>query len=113
MGTYQQLSLNIGAAQKTQKTYLALKQPPYSPPGYVFGPVWTLLYGLMGYSAYRAWDVGQMANSTLTHELAKVMHCRKSTCIVHTAHVIAARGDVVYDTTRAQPDMDAALLWDE
>ncbi|CAG8977475.1 hypothetical protein HYALB_00013030 [Hymenoscyphus albidus] len=42
----------------TQKKYLALKQPPYRPPPWVFGPVWTALYGLMGYSAYRAHSTG-------------------------------------------------------
>ena len=46
------------AAKESQKTYLALKQPPYRPPPQVFGPMWTALYGLMGYSAYRAWDTG-------------------------------------------------------
>jgi benzodiazapine receptor len=43
---------------ETQKTYYALKQPPYRPPPSVFGPVWTTLYGLMGYAANRAWTVG-------------------------------------------------------
>ncbi|KJZ73525.1 hypothetical protein HIM_07081 [Hirsutella minnesotensis 3608] len=38
---------------ETQKTYLALKQPPLRPPPWVFGPAWTLLYGLMGYASYR------------------------------------------------------------
>ncbi|KAE9373120.1 TspO/MBR-related protein [Stipitochalara longipes BDJ] len=44
--------------KETQKTYLALKQPPYRPPPQVFGPAWTVLYGLMGYAAYRAHSTG-------------------------------------------------------
>jgi translocator protein len=31
-----------------------MKQPPFRPPPYVFGPAWTVLYGLMGYAAHRA-----------------------------------------------------------
>lgn len=38
--------------------YLNFKQPPGSPPAWVFGPAWTLLYGLMGYAAYRAHHIG-------------------------------------------------------
>ncbi|ORY04027.1 benzodiazepine receptor family protein-like protein [Clohesyomyces aquaticus] len=46
---------------RTQRTYRALKQPPLQPPAWVFGPVWTVLYATMGYTAYRAmstqtWD---------------------------------------------------------
>ena len=44
--------------KEAQDTYLALKQPPYRPPPQVFGPVWTTLYGLMGYGAHRAWTTG-------------------------------------------------------
>ncbi|KYG42866.1 hypothetical protein M433DRAFT_136894 [Acidomyces richmondensis BFW] len=44
--------------KQVQNTYLALRQPPLRPPPWIFGPVWTLLYGLMGYSAYRAWNAG-------------------------------------------------------
>ncbi|OTA69405.1 putative translocator protein like protein [Hypoxylon sp. EC38] len=40
--------------KQTQATYLAMKQPPLRPPPQVFGPVWTVLYGLMGYAAHRA-----------------------------------------------------------
>ncbi|KAK4944821.1 hypothetical protein LTR66_014455 [Elasticomyces elasticus] len=56
---------------ETQKTYLALKQPPYRPPPQVFGPVWTLLYASMGYSAYRAWTTGMSSLNPVTVELAK------------------------------------------
>ena len=32
-----------------------LQKPPLSPPGWVFGVVWTILYALMGISAARVW----------------------------------------------------------
>lgn len=37
---------------------MALKQPPFRPPPWVFGPAWTLLYGLMGYASHRALTTG-------------------------------------------------------
>lgn len=60
------------AAKESQKTYMALKQPPYRPPPQVFGPVWTVLYGLMGYSAYRAWDTGMSSLNPNVVALTKV-----------------------------------------
>ncbi|KAI5923697.1 TspO/MBR-related protein [Camillea tinctor] len=42
---------------QTKKTYLSMKQPPLRPPPWVFGPVWTALYGLMGYAAHRAYTL--------------------------------------------------------
>ncbi|KAJ9139098.1 TspO/MBR family protein [Pleurostoma richardsiae] len=52
---------------ETQRTYLAVKQPPYHPPPQVFGPVWTVLYGVMGYAAYRAVSVGLGPLSSVDH----------------------------------------------
>lgn len=38
--------------------YQLLQKPAWNPPGWVFGPVWTLLYTLMGIAAYRIWKLG-------------------------------------------------------
>lgn len=51
----------IVAPKEAQSTYMALKQPPYRPPPQIFAPVWTALYGMMGYAAYRAYTTGMSA----------------------------------------------------
>lgn len=38
--------------------YATLNKPFISPPNWVFGPVWTTLYTLMGISAYLIWQKG-------------------------------------------------------
>lgn len=40
----------------TQGWYQRLKKPPFQPPRGVFGPVWTVLYGLIAVSGWRVWN---------------------------------------------------------
>ena len=42
----------------TMSLYNQLVQPSFSPPGWIFGPVWTILYFLMGFASYRIWMTG-------------------------------------------------------
>lgn len=39
----------------SMSVYETLRQPPLSPPGWVFPVVWTVLYILMGIAAYLVW----------------------------------------------------------
>ncbi|NTV44420.1 MAG: tryptophan-rich sensory protein [Candidatus Yonathbacteria bacterium] len=36
--------------------YASLVKPSFSPPNYLFGPVWALLYTFMGMAAFRVWE---------------------------------------------------------
>ncbi|EKQ59496.1 tryptophan-rich sensory protein [Xanthomonas citri pv. malvacearum str. GSPB2388] len=35
--------------------YAQLQRPAWAPPGWLFGPVWTVLYGMMAVSAWSVW----------------------------------------------------------
>lgn len=49
---------SIFTASAVPTWYAALKKPPFTPPGWVFGPVWITLYLLMGISAFVIWNKG-------------------------------------------------------
>jgi benzodiazapine receptor len=38
--------------------YAGLKKPRYTPPNWVFGPIWTTLYILIGISVFLVWQKG-------------------------------------------------------
>jgi benzodiazapine receptor len=52
--------------------YAGLKKPPYTPPNWAFGPVWTILYILMGISVFIVWRKGLTTDGAL---LAFILFC--------------------------------------
>lgn len=62
--------------------YSALARPALNPPSWIFGPVWTLLYALMGIAAFIVWEkmsgrtaIGKIIDDTF-HRKAKRSRAR-------------------------------------
>jgi len=48
----------FATARGVQVWYPTLVKPSFNPPSWVFGPVWTVLYVMMGISAFLVWQKG-------------------------------------------------------
>jgi translocator protein len=49
--------------------YPTLRKPPWTPPNWLFGPVWFLLYIGMAYAAWRVWRVAEDLGAHRTFRL--------------------------------------------
>ncbi len=49
---------SIFTISATPNWYSAIEKPALNPPSWVFGPVWTTLYALMGIAAWLIWKKG-------------------------------------------------------
>lgn len=47
-----------GVFISTDGWYTGLRKPAWTPPGWLFGPVWMLLYAMMGVAAWLVWREG-------------------------------------------------------
>jgi translocator protein len=46
------------ASMEAKSFYVEIVRPSWSPPGWIFGPVWTTLYFMMAVSAWLVWHSG-------------------------------------------------------
>jgi benzodiazapine receptor len=50
-------------ATSVDSWYAALAKPSFNPPGWLFGPVWTALYLVMAFAAWRVWRARGLAGA--------------------------------------------------
>ena len=55
------LAGSLATRQAIPTWYAGLAKPSFSPPNWLFGPAWTVLYILMGLAAYLVWRRGLAA----------------------------------------------------
>lgn len=63
------VSGSFATAMNIHHWYLSLTPPPLNPPNWLFGPVWTVLYVMMGTAAWLVWrlpDVQSRDHGALT-----------------------------------------------
>lgn len=111
--------LLIGSVSMPDAWYQTLAKPSFDPPGWLFGPVWSILYILIGIAGARTWIhhrgstamrfwLAQMALNFLWPPVFFILHSISSALVVIIALLIAIVGFIV--TSRRQ-DRIAALLF--
>ena len=62
----------------TMGTYNDLVKPSFAPPGSLFGPIWTILYVLMGIASYRVWKArknrGKINNALFFYTIQLILN---------------------------------------
>lgn len=109
------------ASMQPKRWYRLLRKAPLNPPDWVFGPVWTVLYGLIAWSGFRAfrrsqgrrrakvlatWS-GQLALNAAWSPLFFGRH-RARSALVDIGALLAAIA--VYTRTAARVDRAAAWM---
>lgn len=61
--TFAAAAVGAFASSNAGEFYGDLVRPTWAPPGWLFGPVWSVLYALMGVAAWRVWRLRGFAGA--------------------------------------------------
>src|SRR4051812_14186878 len=64
LATFVTAAIGAISTRNAREFYAGLVKPRWAPPGWVFGPVWTVLYVMMGVSAWLVWRTAGWAGAT-------------------------------------------------
>jgi benzodiazapine receptor len=94
----------VGALASTnaQAVYGDLVLPPWAPPGWLFGPVWTALYALIAVSGWLYWRAGGDRGPLLVYAVALVLNLAWSPLFFAAGAFELALADILL--------LDAAVL---
>ncbi len=63
--TFAAAAVGAVASAQSREFYGQLERPSWAPPGWIFGPVWTLLYTMMAVAAWMVWRERGFAGARL------------------------------------------------
>ena len=63
------LSARVTQPATESSWYRELRKPSWSPPSWLFGPAWGIMYGLMGVSAWLVWRQGGLLEQAVPLKL--------------------------------------------
>lgn len=80
----------IGALSAPDEWYAALEKPAFTPPGWLFGPVWTVLYVLIGVAGVRTFRRRPATRAAMRTWVAQLSLNFAWSPVFFTLHSIAA-----------------------
>jgi len=89
---------SVFTAKSVSSWFLTLNKPSFNPPGWIFGPVWTILFLLMGYSLYLVWSKSnepEAKKALIFFSLQLVLNIAWSFCFFYLQNPLVAFIEII------------------
>ncbi len=83
-----------GSQFRSGAWYMALVKPSWTPPGWLFAPVWTVLYVMIAIAGWLAWRAGGLARPTAFWLAQLVLNAAWSWAMFGRNHIGLALADI-------------------